>query len=292
MHARQLKTFMAAASALNFSRAAEAVHLAPSSVSEQIQALEAELGTPLFDRSRRTLRLTPAGDHLLDYARELLTIWDEALFAVAEAAGETHGPIKIGGLETLVARWLPSILTPFQLNHPEIAVTVKVAGSGQLRNSVGSGDLDVCFTFGAAPADSDLLHRKVGCTGMVAITPVEHAPPEGVPGVLAQLARQPFIVTEVGCIYRQIFEEAITASGSPRPRIVAEVGSMAAIHSMVEAGLGCAIVPHAALPKAASPFAVVPLDGEAGTVPITMIWRRRRVQSPAVRHFLAAMQSR
>jgi len=289
MHARQLSTFVAAASTLNFSRAAEMVHLAPSSVSEQIQALEAELGTALFDRSRRALSLTPAGGRFLDYARELLSLWEEARAAVAEVAGETRGAIAIGSLETLAARWLPSILTPFQREYPEITVNVKVSGSGHLKNAVRSGELDLCFTFGAAPADPRLLHRNMGSSEIVAIMPAERAPQKGAPGSLAQLADQPFIVTEVGCIYRQIVEDAFTASGSSRPRIVAEVGSLAAIQNMVGAGLGCAIVPRAALPDAGSAFAVVPLD-EIDAVPITMIWRQRRVQPPAIRQFLGVMR--
>ena len=78
MQLRHLRTFAAVASTLNITRAAEQVHLAQSSVTEQIQTLEADLGTALFDRARRGLQLTEAGRRLLEFAEPLLTLADDA----------------------------------------------------------------------------------------------------------------------------------------------------------------------------------------------------------------------
>lgn len=86
MQLRHLKTFVAVASSLNITRAAERIHLAQSSVSEQIQALEADLDATLFDRTGRKLKLTEAGERLLDHAHELLARADEARAAVTAAA--------------------------------------------------------------------------------------------------------------------------------------------------------------------------------------------------------------
>lgn len=139
MQFRHLKTFAAVASTLNFTRAAEQVHLAQSSVTEQIQALETELGTPLFDRSRRKLSLTGAGRRLLEYAEDILTLVDEARSAVADAAGLAAGSVAIGGLETICASRLPPLLAEFSRAHPSIALQLKVATSGELRNAVRCG---------------------------------------------------------------------------------------------------------------------------------------------------------
>lgn len=107
MQLRHLKTFAAVASTLNFTRAAERVHLAQSSVTEQIQALEADLGTALFDRSGRRLGLTEAGRRLLEYTSDILTLVDEMRSAVADAGAVAAGTLTIGGLETLCASQLP-----------------------------------------------------------------------------------------------------------------------------------------------------------------------------------------
>lgn len=97
--------------------------------------------------------------------------------------------------------------------------------SGHLRNSVRSGDLYLYFTYGEAPAGPDFLHRAAGCKGSASILPADRAPQEELPGSRAQLAGQLFIV---GCIYRQISEDVFSAGRAARPRVAAEVGSVAA----------------------------------------------------------------
>ncbi len=292
MHPRNLRTFVAAATTLNFSRAAEVVHLAPSSVTEQIQALESDVGASLFDRSRRTLSLTPAGSCLLNYARELLALHDEARAAVVDAAGEGCGTITVGSLETLAAHWLPTILTDLQTNQPFVGVTLKVTGTRQLRNAVQSGDLDVCFTFDAVATGPDMLRANVGQTNIVAIVPPDHRFAELGSVSLDRFVGERFIVTETDCAYRQMFDHVFPDCEAGQPQIVAEVGSIAAILNMVGAGMGCAIVPQVALPNGGTRVAVLSIDGGTLVAPITMSWRRRRVQSPTLRAFLANAQHR
>lgn len=103
MDLKRLKTFVRVARTLNLSEAARQIHRTQSSVTEQIQALEAELGTPLFDRSRRRLALTEAGERLVGYAERMLQLDREARTAVEAAAG-AHGVLAIGALETLGSR--------------------------------------------------------------------------------------------------------------------------------------------------------------------------------------------
>lgn len=292
MHPRQLRTFVAAASCLNFSRAAQAVHLAPSSVSDQIQALETELGTALFDRSRRALRLTSAGVRLLDYAHRILALSDEARCAVTGSAEDNDGTIAIGSLETLAARWLAGSLAPLHRNLPGIGVTITISGSGGLREAITRGDLDLGFTIGTEPAGHDLSHRCVGRTGMIAILPSNRQLRHAAAGLIMQLASEPFIVTQTGCVYRKLVDDAFAAIGVAQPRIVAEVGSIAAIFALVEAGLGCAIVPRIAVSDEAANLNVKSLDEEIDPVPITMIWHPRRALCPVLGQFLAAMPTR
>jgi DNA-binding transcriptional LysR family regulator len=167
MQLRHLKTFVAVASTLNITRAGEEVHLAQSSVTEQIQSLEADLGTALFDRSRRRLRLTEAGRRLLEYAGDILSLSDEAHSAVADAAGLVAGSLAVGGLETLCASRLPPLLAKFRQEHPAIGLQMKAAGSGELRSGVKSGAIDVCFTFGGGLSEAGLQSESVAREGLV-----------------------------------------------------------------------------------------------------------------------------
>jgi DNA-binding transcriptional LysR family regulator len=291
MQLRHLRTFAAVASTLNITRAAEQVHLAQSSVTEQIQTLEADLGTALFDRTRRGLQLTEAGRRLLEFAGPLLTLADDARAAVADAAGITAGALTIGALETLCGSFLPPLLARFRRQFPAIGLTLKVAGSGELRNGVRNGGLDLCFAFGTTPPDRETHSEIVGQDRLVTIIPQAHWLAQREVISLTDLANEAFLVTENGCVYRRLFDEAFEAAGSPVPPIAGEFGSLAAILRMVEAGLGCALVPGLAVRQAGLSFGIRPWSGHGHAVPIVMTWRGRHVLHPALRLLLEMVRA-
>ncbi|HEX7113065.1 MAG TPA: LysR family transcriptional regulator [Mizugakiibacter sp.] len=288
MQLRHLKTFIAVASTLNVTRAAERVHLAQSSVSGQIQALEDELGTPLFDRSRRGLRLTPAGQRLQDYAAKLLALADEARAAVAGAGAAVAGRLLIGGLETLCAMRLPALLVAYRQRCPAVEVTLRAANSSELRGAVKSGAADVCFVFGDVVDDPELEHEAVAHEALAVIAPPGHPLAARRSLASADLAGAPFLVTETGCVYRRMFDRAFAPLGGAAPRIAGEYGSIAAIRTLVESGEGCALLPRFVVADAMADgrLAALPWPGEEPRVAVTMLWRRRRTQAPALREFI------
>ncbi|RUL79639.1 LysR family transcriptional regulator [Dyella choica] len=283
MQLRYLKTFIAVATTLNFTRAAERVHLAQSSVTEQIQALEADLGAMLLDRSNRQLRLTAAGQQLLEYAQALLDLADEARAAVADAAKLPRGRLTIGGLETLCATRLSPLLAHFAQAHPSIELQLKASGSGELRNALRSAAMDVCFAFSTLDEGEELQSEIIGSERLVIIVPPGHRLARATEVGPGDIAKEPFLVTEQGCVYRHMFDTAFSAQ---RPRIAAEVASLAAIRSLVEAGMGCALLPEVALAGSNSAVHRLTWHGDMQTVPVMMVWRHRRVQPPALKLFL------
>ncbi|WP_322028400.1 LysR family transcriptional regulator [Paraburkholderia sp. J76] len=291
MELRHLKTFLAVARTLNFTRAAEQVHLAQSSVTEQIQALEADLGAALLDRSRRKLALTEAGKRLQDYAGDLLSLAEEARASVAQAAGVTAGALSVGALETLCVSRLPPLLAAFRRAHPATELQLKVAGSAALRSGVKSGALDVGFMFGEPVAAAGVESEVVGREPLVVIAPPRHRLANRAAVTAADLANEAFLVTEPGCVYRQMFDAAFPASPRgvpPAPRLAGEFGSIAAIVRLVESGLGCALVPALVAADAREPLTVLAWAGDAASVPVVMSWRARRTQPVVLREFLAA----
>lgn len=291
MHPRLLRTFLAVARSRNITRAAEAVNLAQSSVSDQIQTLEAELGAALFTRSKSGLELTPAGLALQPIAEELLRLDGEARAAVLSAAGQTSGTLTIGALETIASARLAPWLPGFHASHPDIAVRMKVTDSGTLRHLLEDGDIDVAFCFerrdGAKGADERLASRTIGAEPLVLVA----GPGQGIaPRDLAGLAALRFVATEPGCIYRHMFDTAFAEADMAVPKLAAEVGSIGAIARLVAAGAGLGLVPRLAVSDALERGDLIelPWPGPAQAAPLTMIWRRRRVQPPALRHLLAA----
>ncbi|SDA97481.1 LysR family transcriptional regulator [Mesorhizobium qingshengii] len=294
MHPRLLKTFLAVARSRNITRAAEAVHLAQSSVSDQIQVLEAELGAALFTRAKTGLELTPAGRALKPIAEDLLRLDGEARAAVQAAAGQTMGVLTIGALETIASARLAPWLPGFQASHPDIPVRMKVTDSGTLLRQLEDGDVDVAFCFdrrGFAKGVSDerLARRTIVAEPLVLVAAAGQGT---VPGGLAALATLRFVATEPGCIYRHMFDTAFAEAGVAAPELAAEVGSIGTIARLVAAGAGLGLVPRLAVTDALARGDIVelPWPGQAQTAPLTMIWRRRRVQPPALRQLLAAVR--
>ncbi|TIQ30841.1 MAG: LysR family transcriptional regulator [Mesorhizobium sp.] len=291
MHPRLLKTFLTVARTRNVTRAAAEVNLAQSSVSDQIQALEAELGANLFTRSRQGLELTPAGEALKPYAEQLLSLGDEARAAIDATRSETAGSLSIGALETIASARLPEWLADFRAAHPDMDIRLKIAGSGELRRKLGEGEIDVAFCFdrpGAGEADERLARRVVAAEPLVLIAP----PGENRTDVgLKELAEKRFVATGTGCVYRAMVDRAFAEAGLDGPRLAAEVGSIDAIAGMVAAGAGLGVVPRLAVAAALDrgEVAEIAWPGLVRSAELVMIWRRRRVQPPALKRLLAAV---
>ncbi|RUV88502.1 LysR family transcriptional regulator [Mesorhizobium sp. M1A.F.Ca.IN.020.32.1.1] len=291
MHPRLLKTFLAVARTRNVTRAAGELNLAQSSVSDQIQSLEAELGATLFTRSRQGLDLTPAGEALQAYAEELLALADDARAAIDATKAETAGSLSIGALETIASAKLPGWLADFQAVHPDINIRLKIAGSGELRRRLGEGGIDVAFCFdrpGASEPDERFARRPVAAEPLVLIAP----PGENRADVdLGELAEKRFVATETGCVYRAMVDTAFTEAGLGGPKLAAEAGSIDAIAGLVAAGAGFGLVPRLAGAAALDrgEVAEIAWPGPIRSAELVMIWRRRRVQPPALKLLLAAM---
>ncbi|MER8574200.1 LysR family transcriptional regulator [Mesorhizobium sp. M1338] len=294
MHPRLLKTFLAVARSRNITRAAEVVHLAQSSVSDQIQALETELGAVLFTRAKSGLELTPAGIALRPIAEDLLRLDGEARAAVQAAARQTSGQVTIGALETIASARLATWLAGFQAGHPDITVRMKVAGSGALLRQLEDGEIDVAFCFDRRDVRKDaagerFARRTIAAEPLVLVA----APGQGsVPSDLAALAALRFVATEPGCIYRHMFDAAFAEAGVAAPKLAAEVGSIGTIARLVTAGAGLGLVPRLAVKEALARGDIIemPWPGGIRTAPLTMIWRRQRVQPPALKQLLTAMR--
>lgn len=294
MHPKLLKTFLAVARTGNVTRAAQEVNLAQSSVSDQIQALETELGAGLFTRSRQGLTLTPAGEALKPYAEDLLALAAAARAAVDATKADMAGSLSIGALETIASARLAPWLAGFRAAHAGIDIKLRIAGSGDLLRRLSDGEIDVAFCF-ERPAELDteapdqrLARRVVAVEPLALIAP----PGDNRTGVdLATLAEKHFVATETGCVYRAMVDKAFGEAGLGKPRLAAEAGSIDAIAGLVAAGAGFGLVPRLAVAAAIEHAEVAELawPGPARSVDVVMTWRRRRVQPPALKALLTAM---
>jgi DNA-binding transcriptional LysR family regulator len=290
MRPNLLRTFLAVARHRNITRAASEVHLAQSSVSDQVQTLEAELGVDLFTRSRPGLALTAAGEALKPYAESILALSDEARIAIEAAAGQSARTLTIGALETIASAKMPRWLSAFREKYPDVAVQLKIGGSRELVQKLERGDIDIAFCFDKGELDARFFKRVVSTEPLVLVGPPDQ--PLTMGGAdLGALAARKFVTTEVGCIYRHLFDATFTAAGVAPPRVVAEVDSIGTIARLVAAGAGLALLPRLAVIDALEDGKLAELSwpGPVQAASLVAI-RRRRAQAPIAKQFLASIE--
>ncbi|MEU8029878.1 LysR family transcriptional regulator [Streptomyces sp. NPDC049099] len=276
MELRHLRTFETVARTLSVTQAARELHYAQSSVSDQIQALERELGVELLDRSQRRVRLTPQGVTLSEYAERLLKLLEEARWAVSRPGAE----VSVGALETVCLHVLPGVLTRYRALYPETRVRIAQDNRGELYKAVRRGDLDVCLTFGDPPPDAGLHAETLAEEPLVVITPPDHPLAARGRAHLGELAAEPFLATERGCGFREMFDNTFSGPAAKEP--VAEVSSIGTLGACVAAGMGCALLPSLAVRAQADrgEVALVEVDDVSLRTHITMTWLARNSTNP------------
>jgi DNA-binding transcriptional LysR family regulator len=256
----QLRYFVAVAETRHFTRAASEVHVAQPSLSQQIRALERELGADLFHRARGHISLTDAGEALLPLARRILADTETARREVQEVAQLRRGRVRLGATPSLCASLVPDILRVYHDRYPGIELQVHEGGSQDLVRILAAGDLDLALIItpltGQAPAfaTTELLHEE-----LVAVSAPTAGPPGGREGPLrvADLRDQPLVMFRRGYDLRDFTLAACRAAGFD-PVFTVEGGEMDAVLGFVRAGLGLAVVPAMVAARAGlrvTPFA-------------------------------------
>ena len=236
----EIKVFEAVARLGSMSRAAGELHTVQSNVTARIRQLEAELGTPLFQRHSRGVALTPAGTRLLPYAERLRALIEEARRAALDD-GRPRGPLAVGSLETTAALRLVPVLTPYAAAYPEVDLTLLTGTSCELVEAVLQQRLEGALVCGPV-AHPELDEEPVFEEELVLLT----AP--GLRSLEAALAggEARIVVLRAGCSYRQRLEEVLARRGIVAVRRL-EWGTLEAIYGCVAAGLGITLLPRAVI---------------------------------------------
>lgn len=156
MQFQQLQYFVAVAETRHFTRAAELVHVAQPSLSQQIKALERELGADLFRRARGNITLTDAGEALLPLARRILADTDTARHEVQELVQLRRGRVRLGATPSLCTGLLPDVLRAFHDRYPGIRLLIEEGGSHDLVRQLARGALDLALVVLPLPTPSPL----------------------------------------------------------------------------------------------------------------------------------------
>ncbi|WP_313621696.1 LysR family transcriptional regulator [Achromobacter sp.] len=288
---RHLKTFLAAAETLSFTKAAAQVHLSQPTVTEQVQALEHSLGQALFVRSNNRLALTAAGERLAVRARELLTLADDALRAIRDNVGESPGSIRVAAPQTLCACLLTPMLLQFAQRYPSAQVAIQERNSADTVQAVLDGTADVGLIHGWPASDAKLRASLIARDMPVVVMPAGHELAAAEAVAPDALAAFPLIATMPGCRYRQ-YLDVLVQQAPVRPRIRAEADSVPALMQMVSAGMGVAVLPRLAVDTAPLSARVEtrPLSSAGEGLPICLL-SPERTPAPHVSAFIKLLEA-
>jgi DNA-binding transcriptional LysR family regulator len=261
MELRQLEHFVAVAEERHFTRAARRAHIVQSGLSASIQALERDLGTPLFARSTRRVELTAAGEAFLVEARRVLAAAAAAREAVAAVQGLLRGTLAVGIMQAHAAVDLPAVLGRFHARHPGVEVRLRQASSTALVEEVAAGALDLAVTAHPGPPPPGLVRRPLGTEAMQLACAPGHRLADRAGVRLADLRDEPFVDFVPGWGVRIAVDRAFAGAGITR-RVALEVNDTPTLLDLVANGLGVAIVPLTVAARAGG-LRLVPLRGRA-----------------------------
>ena len=285
---RRLQVFHAVAKQLSFTKAAEVLFMTQPAVTFQIKQLEEHFNTRLFDRGHGKITLTPAGELVLEYAKNILGMSAELDVRVAEMTGEIGGSLLVGASTTIAEFMLPRILGEFKSLFPNVRPRLIVANSESIENRVAEHTLDIGLI--ESPSHQHELHTEnccedelqVICSPKFPLAKFKELTPQ-------QLVDQPYVSREPGSGTRENTDAYLKEAGidPTKLNLVMELGSPEALNGVVETGLGFAIVSRAAVVKAQrlGDLVAIPLKPKLIRV-LSMVYPKEKFRSRLVVAFV------
>lgn len=260
----RLRVFRIVAEEASFRRAAERLHLSQPAVSQQIHALEEELGVTLFDRARGRVRLTDAGNVLLGYALKAAQLAQEAQAALEQTRGEAAGELRIGASMTVTQYVLPRMLGTFLQQHPRVELSVRSANTESIVAALERRQIDLGIIEGPV-SSREVFRQRILEDRMVLVVGRRYPWPRTATAPVKALAEVPLLMRERGSGSRRVVELALRRAGVPWKslRIAMELDSIEAIISAVEEGLGAGFVSEWAIRKEVrlGTVRIIPVEG-------------------------------
>lgn len=243
MELRQLRYFVEVAEREHISEAAEHLHVAQSAISRQIANLEDELGTALFERIGRNVKLTPVGKIFLEHTLTALKAIDFAEKQVEEFLDPTKGTIKIGFPTSLASYLLPTIISAFKREYPDISFQLRQGSYRFLIESVKNREINLAFLGPLPPKDEMIEPVVLFSENISALLPANHRLAKEKSINLIDLKDEDFVLFPENYILNKVAVDACRSVGFI-PNITSVGEDMDAIKGLVAAGVGVSLLPE------------------------------------------------
>ncbi|WP_238652961.1 LysR family transcriptional regulator [Paenibacillus piscarius] len=294
MELRQLQYTLQIAAERNFSRAAEKLHIAQPSLSQQLSKLEKELGVLLFQRNTSSVELTYAGEKFVEQAQVIMDAVELLRQEMSDISQLRTGRVVVGSMPITGAHLLPRVLPVFKSKYSDVDITLLEDSSMNLEKLTASGQTDLSLL--SLPLEiPTLAYEVLGEERIDLAVPPEHPlaarGAQGVRTLLEELKNEPFIVLKKGQGFRKMTVDLCREAGF-EPRIVFESNNMETVQSLVAAGMGVTLVPHfiARAPRSEFVPVYLPLAEPVPGRTLVIAYRRGRYLSRAAEAFIATFK--
>ncbi|MGW7517711.1 LysR family transcriptional regulator [Streptomyces sp. NPDC054796] len=259
MDQRRLEYFVAVAEELNFTRAAQRLHVTQSTLSAGVKALESDLKAELVLRSTRSVRLTEAGAAFLPEARAALEALDRARAAVEPRSAGLRGSLSVGVLSGLTVIDVPALAGDFHRRHPDVRLRMETSqrGTAGLIERIRESHVDAAFV-GTEVRDKHLVAKAIKKYDLQLLVPADHPLAGRSAARLADIAGETFVDMPIGFGQRETVDHAFSRAELTR-RVLIEVSDITTIPQYVANGLGIAFLSPEFAESAGTAVRTVPL---------------------------------
>jgi len=291
----------------SFTRAATAMSLSQPTISEHIRALEQETGQRLINRLGRSsaipgsngtlaslpggreIKASEAGNILYSYARKMLRLQQEALEALGHYSGNLAGRMAIGAGTIPGAYILPEKIGAFKKSHPDITITLRIAGSKTIANEILSGELEMGI-LGAQWRENGLTWQEIFNDELIVTVAAGHPWAQLREISIEQLRAEPFIMRDRSSGTRRAMGQILEQHGlnPAHLNVVAEMGTTEAIRQSIKAAIGISILSSQAVREdiAHGSLVAVAIQGVKMIRPFYMVTRKNQALSPLCTAFI------
>jgi len=290
----QLHIFCKVVDLKSFSRAGRAVHLSQPTVSSHIKDLEDHFDCRLIDRLAKEALPTKAGRLLYRYAKRMISLRDEVESAMAEFKGKIKGSLDLGGSTIPGAFVLPEIIGTFTTRFPEVNVSLTIADTQQIIDSILSGDLELAVV-GAVANNANVVQTRLVDDEMCLVVPAGHRWSGKKRITAQQLFSEPFIIREHGSGTLKSIQNSFSEAGLNINdlNVVARIGSTEAIRQGVKSRIGVTILSSIAVTEdvAAGKLKTLSIEGLNLKRSFYLTHHRNRSLSPLSQTFIDFINS-
>ena len=293
MELRHLRYFVSVAENHGFGRAAQALNVSQSAISEQVADLESELRVALFDRQQRQIKLTVPGEQFLVDARAVIALANRAVANVHRSEHGEIGTLTIGFFVGGTGSYFPRSIRAFRRLYPGIHVSLVESAPAMQQRALLAGTIDIGFTRAVPAAQASLLRSEhMQTEPLYAVLPVSHPLAKKRNISIRELAEDSFVLNDRNHS-PVVFDKVITlcAQAEVTPRIGATATVGPGVITLVEAGEGVAILPHGSRSLGSDAVVFIPLTDSGASVDLVIAWSVQH-SNPAVQSFLDLIRKR